>query len=269
LESSTAPADRRACSKTDWDRSLLKILTLNLHKGFSSFHRKFVLHELRDAIREISADVVFLQEVLGDHREHSRRQKRWPDVAQYEFLADTIWQSYAYGRNAVYPAGHHGNALLSKFPILHYENEDVSIPGSERRGLLHTRLRLPDWAAELHAICVHLGLRETHRKQQVAMLGELVNTKIPAAAPVIVAGDFNDWRGRAHAPLLEEAGLQEVFIEAQGRAARTFPVRFPLLRLDRIYVRRMRIGAAAILSRGHWSQLSDHAALAVELEPAL
>jgi endonuclease/exonuclease/phosphatase family metal-dependent hydrolase len=71
------------------------MLTLNLHKGFSSPYRKFVLHELRDAIREVSADIVFLQEVLGDHREHSTRYERWPKNAQYEFLADTIWDSYA------------------------------------------------------------------------------------------------------------------------------------------------------------------------------
>lgn len=247
---------------------LLRILTLNLHKGFSSsLRKKFILHDLRDAIRAISADIVFLQEVVGDHREHSTRYEQWPREAQYEFLADTIWHSYAYGRNAVYPAGHHGNALLSKFPILRYRNEDVSVSGSERRGMLHAVLAVPDRASELHAICVHLGLRESHRRRQVAMLGDYVNSEIGTATPLVVAGDFNDWRGRAHDPLMQGAGLKEVFVEAQGRAARSFPARCPLLRLDRIYVRHMRSEGAAVLSERPWSHLSDHAALTVKLDP--
>jgi len=39
----------------------LKLLTLNVHKGFTFWNRRFVLPELRDAVRTISADVVFLQ----------------------------------------------------------------------------------------------------------------------------------------------------------------------------------------------------------------
>lgn len=245
--------------------TLLKILTLNLHKGFSSFHRRFILHDLREAIREISADIVFLQEVLGDHREYSTRQEHWPKTAQYEFLADTIWQSYAYGRNAVYPAGHHGNALLSKYPIVRHENRDVSISRSERRGLLYAVLELPRSHGQLHAVCVHLGLRERHRAKQIGRLCELVS-EIPAEAPLVVAGDFNDWRGRAHAPLLRRVGLSEVFVGAQGRAARSFPARWPFLRLDRIYVRNLHPGNAMVLAQRPWSHLSDHAALSAELD---
>ena len=41
----------------------LTVLTVNTHKGFDAFGRRFVLHELRDAIRAVGADLVFLQEV--------------------------------------------------------------------------------------------------------------------------------------------------------------------------------------------------------------
>src|SRR5690606_4800468 len=104
-----------------------RILTLNTHKGFTSFNRRFILPELRDAVRTLSTDIVFLQEVLGTHTQHSTRVSNWPDVPQYEFLADTMWKDFSYGRNAVYPHGDHGNALLSKFPITSYENIDISI----------------------------------------------------------------------------------------------------------------------------------------------
>jgi endonuclease/exonuclease/phosphatase family metal-dependent hydrolase len=243
---------------------VLKILTLNLHKGFTSFHRKFVLHDLRDAIRTISADVVFLQEVLGDHSEHQTRHEKWPQESQYEFLADTIWDNYAYGRNAVYPAGHHGNALLSKLPILSYENKDVSLSEGERRGLLHAVLDIPGQASQLHAICVHLSLGERQRAKQARMICEHVRSKVPDNASLIVAGDFNDWRGRMHEPL-SEVGLQEVFLDVNGRAAKSFPARWPVLRLDRIYIRHARAANPAVLASRPWSHLSDHAALTVDI----
>src|SRR6185295_17100406 len=119
----------------------LKVLTVNIHKGFSIFNRKFILHELREAVRAAAADLVFLQEVHGTHAQHSQRLANWPSAPHYEFLADAIWPAFAYGRNAVYPHGDHGNALLSKFPIMRYHNRDVSIVGHERRGLLHCVLQ--------------------------------------------------------------------------------------------------------------------------------
>lgn len=107
----------------------LRVLTVNAHKGFGFLNRRFILHELREAVRAVAADVVFLQEVLGSHAHHARRYKDWPATPQYEFLADTIWTQHAYGRNAVYPHGDHGNALLSRFPIRSYANHDASVGG--------------------------------------------------------------------------------------------------------------------------------------------
>jgi endonuclease/exonuclease/phosphatase family metal-dependent hydrolase len=242
-----------------------RVLTVNTHKGFAFLNRKFVLHELRDAVRVVGADVVFLQEVQGEHHLHLTRIGRWPEVPHYEFLADEIWPEFAYGRNAVYPHGDHGNALLSKFPIVAYENRDVSIDGHETRGLLHCTLRIPGRATPLHAICVHLGLKESHRERQLELLGEVIRSHVPDDAPLLVAGDFNDWRRRAHALLERSTGLHEVYVHATGRAARTFPAHLPMLELDRIYVRNTRSDAPLPLPRDPWSRLSDHAPLAAEI----
>lgn len=241
------------------------ILTLNLHKGFSFLNRRFVLHELREAVRSVSADVVCLQEVLGSHEHHPLRVANWPSTPQYEFLADTIWQDFAYGRNAIYPEGHHGNAVLSKYPIVRYQNRDVSIRGSENRGLLHCLLERPELGREIHVICVHLGLREAHRRQQVDLLCRMIDDEVPPDSPLFIAGDFNDWRVAADARLRRYAGLREVFVETHGRAAKTFPARLPLLRLDRIYYRNAEVRKARVLSSRPWSRLSDHAALAVDV----
>jgi endonuclease/exonuclease/phosphatase family metal-dependent hydrolase len=243
----------------------LRVLTVNTHKGFAFLGRRFVLSELREAVRAVGADLVFLQEVQGSHAGNSASVAGWPETPHYEYLADALWPEFAYGRNAVYPHGHHGNAVLSKFPIVAYENRDVSVDGHETRGLLHCTLRLPGQATDLHAICVHLGLRESHRRHQLALLAEIIRDHVPATAPLIVAGDFNDWATQAHRLLETSAGLREVFVHSKGRAARTFPAGFPLLQLDRIYVRNARVHAPLPLPRRPWSRLSDHAPLASEV----
>ena len=254
MRSTTAPAPM-----------ILTVMTVNIHKGFTFFNRRFILPELRDAVRKVGADVVFLQEVQGTHEDHRHKFTGWPEAPHYEFLADDLWPQYAYGRNVVYPKGHHGNAVMSKFPIIYDQNHDCSIAGPEKRGLLHCILRAPGQPIDIHVICVHLGLLERHRRQQLGLLCEMVRGEVPDNAPLIVAGDFNDWRHRADRVLGPGAALGEVFVTAYGAPARTFPARFPLLCLDRIYVRNASAHLPVVLPRKPWSHLSDHAPLAAEI----
>ena len=244
----------------------LTVMTVNIHKGFTTFNRRFILPELRDAVRKVGADVVFMQEVLGKHDEHGKKIEDWPeDGGQYEFLADSIWPQFAYGQNMVYPKGHHGNAVMSKFPIVHHQNHDVSVAGPEKRGLLHCVLQVPNHGKQVHAICVHLGLAEAHRQQQLDLLCKITHTEVPPDAPLIVAGDFNDWRRRANGFLWREAGLREIFLAAYGETAKTFPAIFPVLSLDRIYVRNCSVHLPVVLPRTPLSHLSDHAPLVAEI----
>ena len=115
----------------------LHVVTYNIHKGFSQFNQRMMVHELRKQLRSLAPDIVFLQEVQGMNDRHARRIRDWPKEAQQEFLAADFWQSTAYGRNAIYDHGHHGNAVLSRFPIEHAHNQDVTHLRFERRGLLH------------------------------------------------------------------------------------------------------------------------------------
>lgn len=244
------------------------VLTVNTHKGFTPFNRRFILPELREAVRSVHADLVFLQEVHGTHAGHADRHSLWPAMPQYEFLADEIWSDFAYGRNAVYPGGDHGNALLSKFPIRRWTNHDVSghgFRGEERRGLLHCVLDVPGCATEVHAVCVHLGLREAERTAQLALLCELIDRDVPSEAPLLIAGDFNDWRLKAHHRLQQCAGLRDPFADTGRAPPRTFPARWPLLRLDRIYARNVHVHHPRVLSTQPWSHLSDHAPLCAEV----
>ena len=130
--------------------------------------------------------------------------------------------------------------------------------------MLHCVLHVPERSIELHAICVHLGLTKSHRRGQLDDLCRIVANEVPDDAPLVVAGDFNDWERRAHDPLRRCAGMREVFVHAHGRAARTYPARWPVLSLDRIYVRNV-VAQPLALPRRPWSHLSDHKPLAAEI----
>ena len=243
----------------------LRIITLNVHKGLSQFNRRMVIHELREGLRALSPDLVFLQEVLGLNERHALRFAAWPRAPQNEFLAEDRWQ-HAYGRNAVYDHGHHGNAVLSRFPIVSALNEDVSDHRFEKRGLLHCEVAVPGWPHNLHCLCVHLSLHERGRRKQLDAIAGRLEEIVARGAPVIVAGDFNDWRQRATAILERGLGMTEVSTSRGGRAARTFPSFLPLLRLDRIYIRGFEVVAAQVHRGAPWSLLSDHLALGADLK---
>lgn len=235
----------------------IQLLTINVHKGVDAWSRRSTLARLRAAIGQTGADVVCLQEVCD--RGHGMTG---PDT-QCEALADGLWPAHAFGRNAVTPSGGHGNAVLSRWPILSARNHDVSLPGDERRGLLQCQIAVPDTPNGLHLVCVHLGLREAHRRAQLARLLGLV-ARLPSDAPVVAAGDFNDWRHRADG-MLHPSGLQEVHTLTHGSPARSFPARWPLLALDRIYVRGLAGCRPAPLPRQPWRRLSDHVPVAASL----
>ena len=238
----------------------LRVASYNIHKGVSTFSRRLVLHEVRHELLRLSPDLVFLQEVQGEHRQRADRFAAWPDAPQHEFLAGSDLVG-VYGRNANYHEGHHGNALLSRFPVAHWKNIDLTLSKREQRGLLHCVLQPPNWKQPLHALCVHLNLLAHDRRRQLDLLTRHINTAIPEHEPLLLAGDFNDWRREATHVLANDLGLAEAFETLHGAPARSFPARMPLLQLDRIYMRGFSVEQADVLSDGPWVGLSDHAPL--------
>lgn len=246
----------------------LCILTWNIHKGFSMSGRRFVLHVMREALAETRADVVFLQEAQGRNDRHARRHADWPERPQFEVLADTVWPHHAYGRNAIYDHGHHGNAILSRRPFVASENIDVSPwPFAASRSLLHGVTALPGHRGSLHVVCVHFGFVGLERRPQIRRLCAHLREHVPDDEPLVIAGDFNDWSGRAERDFEAGLGLVEVFRTLYGRHARTWPAIAPVLPLDRIYVRGLTPRAAERLDQAPWRRLSDHAPLRARLRP--
>lgn len=160
---------------TDRPRTTLRVLTLNIHKGVASLRPTLVLERLRTNIRATGANLVLLQEVIGESRRLRARYRHYPSATQFEYLADNVWPHFAYGRNAVSSDGDHGNAILSAYPIDGWRNVDVSVPGREPRGLLVCRPRLPG-RAPLSIACVHLGLGRTERRRQLERMAAWVES---------------------------------------------------------------------------------------------
>lgn len=240
----------------------LHVATLNIHKGFSALGWRLTVHELRTRLRTLNPDLVFLQEVQGLHEKHAARHGLWPGQPQHEFLADGLWHN-AYAQNAAYDHGHHGNAILSRFPILASRNQNITHLRFEKRGLLHCTVQPDGWPRPLHCVCSHLSLFSASRRWQMDALAREIEALIPHDAPLIIAGDFNDWGNQADVHLARRLGLQEVFADSNGKPTRSFPALLPLMRLDRIYTRGFRVERAEV--HRDWARISDHAALSAVL----
>ena len=237
----------------------LRVATYNIHKGVQGLGpaRRLEIHNLQLAVEQLDADIVCLQEVRQSNRKMQRHFLHWPAVGQASFLAPEGYEA-VYRTNAVTRHGEHGNALLSRWPVLRHTHQDVSDHRFEQRGLLHAIVQMEQ--QDVHVVVVHLGLIHASRERQVAQLGAFLEREVPPQAPLVVAGDFNDWGVRLHQPMARH-GLH-TFDDIR---LATYPARVPLLSLDRIYVRGLR-GVSAHVPHGRaWARMSDHLPLVAEL----
>jgi endonuclease/exonuclease/phosphatase family metal-dependent hydrolase len=240
--------------------SIVRVATYNIHKGVQGIgpSRRLEIHNLAHAVEQFDADIVCLQEVRSHHRKLEKQLTRWPALNQAGYLLPEGYES-VYRTNAVTRHGEHGNALLSRWPVLSSGHTDVSDHRFEQRGLLHAQLLVE--GVEVHVVVVHFGLIHAGRERQVKRLGEYIARELPPAAPLIVAGDFNDWGAKLLRPM---ADLDLKTFDSLRLP--TYPARLPLLHLDRIYVRGLRPLNAHVPHGRIWTRMSDHLPLIAELE---
>lgn len=236
---------------------VLNVVSYNIHKGYSPGNRRMSLRHMRDALHSVAPDLVLAQEVVGSDRRGSEHSTD----AQFEYLADEMWPFHAYGRNAVHAEGDHGNAILSRYPIAAWENIDISENRLEQRGILHAEIEVPGIPTNLHVCCTHLNLLHHHRRRQIATLAARIRDAVPDGCPLIIGGDFNDWRTWVTGELHRKIGVRDAHLDSRGAHARTFPSWRPLLALDRIYVRGLEVLESRVLDTASWRALSDHLGL--------
>jgi endonuclease/exonuclease/phosphatase family metal-dependent hydrolase len=220
--------------------------------------RRLEIHNLGHAVEQLDADIVCLQEVRKLHRREEQYFTRWPELPQAEFLCPEGYYAL-YQTNAKTKHGEHGNALLSRWPVVSHGHEDMSDHRFEQRGLLHAELKVG--RRKVHVIVLHLGLIAGSRGRQVEQMLRFIEREIPSTAPVIVAGDFNDWGSKLR-PLLNSHGFQDFL----GERALTYPSRLPLTQLDYVYCRGLKPVGLQIPRGRIWWRMSDHLPLIAEFK---
>lgn len=210
-----------------------RLMTYNIHRAIG-LDRQFRPDRIVQIVSHYAADVVLLQEV-----DEGVPRSQGQDMA-YELAEALSYPHYAVGHNVSLRQGRYGNATLSRFPIRRERNIDLSIGTRKRRGCQHTTLDLPGTGLALEVFNLHLGLSARERRAQIQLLlrtGEV--SDLGPRTPVVVAGDFNDWRSRLRRPFTEGAGFLCATDRARAlrRSIPTYPSFSPSGSLDRIYHR--------------------------------
>lgn len=227
-------------------RSSVLCATYNVHRcrgrdGSESPER------IVDVLRELDADLIGLQEVGttfdGEARLFELASKLHLNATAIPLVDRGMdWQ---------------GNALLTRFPILHTDRICVSVPGREPRAMLEAVVAVGD--LRLRVLVVHFGLSYGERRRQVHTLLDAIRTT--SADLSIVLGDFNEWRPRN----FTVARLNDAL--GHTRAWRSFPTPFPLLALDRIWALPGEVLRASGVLRSPAAKVaSDHFPVWAELD---
>jgi endonuclease/exonuclease/phosphatase family metal-dependent hydrolase len=232
--------------------ALVRIATYNIHKGVQGLGpiRRLEIHNLGHAVEQLDADIVCLQEVCKEHRTDADFFEHWPELPQADYLAP---QGYAavYRTNAITRHGEHGNAMLTRWKVLKDQHEDMSDHRFEQRGLLHCEVLVH--GRSVHVVVVHLGLIRASRVRQVTQLQRFIEREVPADAPLIVAGDFNEWNNWV------PKALSSLGLMSSGQSYYpTFPSLMPLLQLDHVFVRGMQPIGVTVPRGRPWWRMSDH-----------
>ncbi len=209
----------------------MRFLSYNIHKGIGGLDRRYALSRIIKVIEGYDPDVLVLQEV-----DCGARRSRFHDQAA--LLAKRLgYAHFAYCLNhSLRKGGGYGNATLSKWPLHRVEHWDISLPLKKRRGALYTEIETPSLGI-IHVCNLHLGLAGFERSRQVKKVLDLTHEIVCEKAPLVLAGDFNDWPGRLSGKLERCYQLREAGVVCTGRHQATFPALKPFLALDRIYFR--------------------------------
>ncbi|HZN55791.1 MAG TPA: endonuclease/exonuclease/phosphatase family protein [Candidatus Polarisedimenticolaceae bacterium] len=214
----------------------LKVLTYNIHRAIG-VDRRFRPQRIVEILAHHDADLVLLQEV-----DEGVPRSRELDLAK-DLARDAGYPHLAAGYNVSLRKGRYGNAILSRWPLSIHRNIDLTVDGLKRRGCLHARIGVETpqrGIRDLDIFNLHLGLQARERTRQVGMLAKSAEfNALPADAPCLVAGDFNDWLAQLHPVFLEIFGFKSAIRHRWGyqAAIRTYPAFSPTGALDKIYYR--------------------------------
>jgi endonuclease/exonuclease/phosphatase family metal-dependent hydrolase len=196
----------------------VRVATWNIHGGVGA-DGKFDLARVVALLKRAEPDIVALQEV--DSRRASPTHQH-----PFVYLRDALGPHGAEARSIVGPDGDYGQILLSRWPLGSIRIHDISVARNEPRRAIEADIASPH--GQLRFVATHLGLSFRERRRQSDALVAIASRP---GDVVVMAGDFNDWVWRGSV----QKAIRRVLPARTW--IRTFPARWPLIRLDRIHCR--------------------------------
>ena len=231
----------------------VRVATYNVHAcvGTDGLHDPA---RVASVISELDADVVALQEF--SYPVDIALETRTPVVlTQLDDYECALGPTRRRGETHWF-----GNVVLTRHPILHVHRVDLSVEWREPRGALAATIDVR--GTHLHVLAAHLGLRLSERRFQVKqILNYLDSVK---GELIVVLGDFNDW--------LPGRSVVHVLDDRMGKSPRrrSFPIRCPILTLDRVWVQPRTALRNVFVHRSATARIaSDHFPVVADLDVAI
>jgi endonuclease/exonuclease/phosphatase family metal-dependent hydrolase len=209
-------------SKGARDHVDLRIATYNIHRS-RGMDRRVVPARVTEVLRAIGADVIALQEVVGAGP---------TGEGQAQEIGAALGMGWVMASVRLLRRHLFGNVILSRYPIAHHSQYDLSWRTCEPRACQRADLDVGGGRL-VHIYNVHLGTAVLERRYQAPRLAAFVHDR-RVAAPKVILGDFNEWmRGLATRTL--SSLFESVDIRGHLKRRRTYPGLFPVVHLDHIY----------------------------------
>jgi endonuclease/exonuclease/phosphatase family metal-dependent hydrolase len=190
---------------------VLRIASYNVHSCCGADGRKDAQRIAR-VIEECGSDTVGLQEV--DYR--------------LDYIARKLGMQAIEGLTLARHDGSWGNALLTRRKVLAVRRHGFTYSRREPRNALDVEIEVA--GEPVRVIVTHLGLWPAERRYQVRQILRMLK-ETPICERVVVLGDINEWLPYGR-PL---RWMHALF--GRSPAERSFPARWPLVALDRVWVR--------------------------------
>jgi len=199
-------------------------------------------------LQELNADLVALQEV-----EHC--DVGGDDLLAY--LAKKTGRAAIAGQTFLRGGRPYGNGLLTRLPIVAESRFDLSIVGFEPRGAIDVVVDCHGQTMRL--IVTHLGLKVRERQYQTSQLLSLLESSTADISALV--GDLNEWFPWGS----NLRRLRARFGPTPSYA--TYPARWPLFALDRIWISpASRLAALQVHASTLTRVASDHLPLKATIE---